>query len=46
MGVVPIVVAEAQGQFVNTREGKRLPLEAVTRGLGKTQFTEKAKCML
>jgi hypothetical protein len=34
-------VAEAREQFGNPEEGKRLPLEAVTRKLVKTQQTEK-----
>jgi hypothetical protein len=34
-------VAEVQGQFGNAEEGKHPPLETVTRGLVKTQLTEK-----
>jgi hypothetical protein len=35
-----IVVAEAQGQFGNTKEGDHLPLKVITIGLVKTQQTE------
>jgi hypothetical protein len=35
-------VAEARGQFGSSEEGERLLLEAVTRGLVKTQQTESA----
>jgi hypothetical protein len=34
-------MAEAQGQFVNEWEEKRLPSEAFTIGLRKTQLDEK-----
>jgi hypothetical protein len=40
-----IFVAEARGQFGNPEEGD-LPLEAVTRGLVKTELTEMNKCVL
>jgi hypothetical protein len=36
-------VAEEQGEFVNQDEDKLSPLEAVTRGLVKTELTEKMK---
>jgi hypothetical protein len=36
-----LLVAEAREQFGNPEEGKRLPLEEVTRRLVKTQQTEK-----
>jgi hypothetical protein len=42
---VRTVVAEVQAQFRKTEEGERPPLEAVTRGLAKTQLTENTKCM-
>jgi hypothetical protein len=35
-------MAEAWGQFGNPEERERLPLEAVTGGLVKTQLTYKA----
>jgi hypothetical protein len=38
-------VAEAQGQFKNPEEGEHILLETVTRGLVKTQLTEKPYCM-
>lgn len=37
-------MSEAWGQFGNPEEGVRLPLEAVTRELVKTQLTERIKC--
>jgi hypothetical protein len=37
-----VAVAEAQGLFRNLESGERPPLEAVSRGLVKTQQTEKA----
>jgi hypothetical protein len=39
------VVAEVQAQFRKTEKGERPPSDAVTRGLVKTQLTEKTKCM-
>jgi hypothetical protein len=41
-----IAVVEAQEQFGNPEEWDRLPLEAITRELVKTQLTEKTKCVL
>jgi hypothetical protein len=38
-------MAEAQGQFGNTKAGERLLLEPVTRGLVKTQLIEKTMCV-
>jgi hypothetical protein len=38
-----IAVAEKEGQFGNT---ERLPVEAVTRGMVKTQLAKKTTCML
>jgi hypothetical protein len=35
-------VAEAQGQFANPVKGECLPLAATTRGLVKTQLTDKS----
>jgi hypothetical protein len=39
-------VDEARGEFENLEEREYSPLEAVTRGLGKTEQTEKTKCVL
>jgi hypothetical protein len=39
-------MAEALEQFGNPEEGKRLPLEAVTRGPDETKLTEKDKYVL
>jgi hypothetical protein len=39
-----IAVADARGQFGNPEKGERLPLEAFTRRLVKTQKTEKTYC--
>jgi hypothetical protein len=36
-------VAKAQGQFGNTEKGERLPSEADTGGLLKSQLTEKTE---
>jgi hypothetical protein len=41
-----IVVAEAWEQFGIPEEGECLLLEAVTRGMVKTELSEKIKCML
>jgi hypothetical protein len=41
-----IVVAEAQGQFGNSEERKRPPLETVTRELVNSLVTEKSKFVL
>jgi hypothetical protein len=41
-----IAVAETRRQFGNPEEEERLPLEAVTRELAKTQLTKKTKCVL
>jgi hypothetical protein len=38
---IRIAVAEAREQFGNPDKGELPPLEAVTRGLVKTQLTEK-----
>jgi hypothetical protein len=37
-------VAEARGKFGNPEEGKRVPLEAVNRGLVKIDQAEKTGC--
>jgi hypothetical protein len=39
-----IVVAEVQGQFGDPEEREYQPMEAVTRGLLKTQEDEKTVC--
>jgi hypothetical protein len=41
-----VTVTKGRGWFGNPEEGKRPPLEAVTRGLVKRQQTENTKCML
>jgi hypothetical protein len=38
-------VAESREQLGNPEEGEGPPLQAVTRGLVKTQMTEKTNCM-
>jgi hypothetical protein len=39
-------MAEARGQFGNSKERECPPLEDVTRGLVKTQLTEKTRYVL
>jgi hypothetical protein len=41
-----MIVAKALGQFGNQEEKEFLPMEAVTRGLVKTQLTENTENML